>query len=33
VNTIDRVIDTFPADQQEQIRIQLSVVLHTIVSQ
>ena len=33
VNTIDRVIDAFPADQQEQIRIQLSAVLHTIVSQ
>lgn len=33
VNTIDRVIDAFPADQQGQIRIQLSAVLHTIVSQ
>lgn len=33
VNTVDRVIDAFPADQQEQIRIQLSAVLHTIVSQ
>ena len=33
VNTIDRIIDTFPADQQEQIRIQLSAVLKTIVSQ
>lgn len=33
VNTIDRIIDTFPADQQEQIRIQLSSVLKTVVSQ
>ena len=33
VNTIDRIIDTFPADQQEQIRIQLSSVLRTVVSQ
>ena len=33
VNTIDRVIDTFPADQQQQIRIQLSTVLCTVVSQ
>lgn len=33
VNTIDRIIDTFPSDQQEQIRIQLSAVLKTVVSQ
>ena len=33
VNTIDRIIDTFPADQQQQIRIQLSTVLRTVVSQ
>ena len=33
VNTIDRIIDAFPADQQEQIRFQLSAVLHTVVSQ
>ena len=33
VNTIDRIIDTFPADQQDQIRIQLSAVLQTVVSQ
>ena len=33
VNTIDRIIDTFPADQQNQIRIQLSSVLRTVVSQ
>lgn len=33
VNTIDRIIDIFPADQQDQIRIQLSTVLRTVVSQ
>jgi twitching motility protein PilT len=33
VNTIDRIIDTFPAQQQEQIRVQLGSVLHTVVSQ
>jgi twitching motility protein PilT len=33
INTIDRIIDTFPADQQSQIRIQLSAVLRTVVSQ
>lgn len=33
VNTIDRVIDAFPSDQQDQIRIQLSSVLRTVVSQ
>lgn len=33
VNTIDRIIDSFPADQQDQIRIQLSAVLRTVVSQ
>jgi len=33
VNAIDRIIDSFPADQQEQIRIQLSSVLRTVVSQ
>ncbi len=33
VNSIDRIIDTFPSDQQEQIRFQLSAVLHTVVSQ
>lgn len=33
VNTIDRIVDIFPADQQEQIRIQLSSVLKTVVSQ
>ena len=33
VNTIDRIIDSYPAGQQEQIRAQLSMVLDTVVSQ
>lgn len=33
VNTIDRIVDSFPAEQQGQIRFQLAMVLHTIVSQ
>jgi twitching motility protein PilT len=33
VNTLDRVIDVFPPDQQQQIRIQLSMVLVAVVSQ
>ena len=33
VNSIDRIIDAFPAEQQGQIRIQLASVLHTVVSQ
>ena len=33
VNTIDRIIDAFPHAQQAQIRVQLSMVLHTVVSQ
>ena len=33
VNTIDRIIDAFPSTQQSQIRVQLSMVLHTVVSQ
>ena len=33
VTTIDRIIDSFPPVQQAQIRIQLSSVLHTVVSQ
>ncbi len=33
VNTIDRIIDVFPPNQQQQIRIQLSQVLQTVVSQ
>ena len=31
--TVDRIIDTFPAEQQAQIRIQLSMVLRAVVSQ
>jgi len=31
--TIDRVIDVFPANQQQQVRIQLSMVLQAVVSQ
>ena len=33
VNTIDRIVDTFPSGQQNQVRVQLSMVLHTVVSQ
>lgn len=33
VNTIDRIIDTFPPQQQGQIRTQLSMILNTVVSQ
>lgn len=32
-NTIDRIIDVFPPNQQRQIRIQLSMVLHAVISQ
>ena len=32
-NTIDRIIDAFPASQQQQICIQLSSVLQAVVSQ
>lgn len=31
--TIDRMIDAFPANQQQQVRIQLSMVLRAVVSQ
>ena len=31
--TVDRIIDAFPASQQRQIRLQLSMVLQAIVSQ
>ena len=31
--TIDRIIDVFPPDQQQQIRIQLAAVLECVVSQ
>ena len=33
VNAIDRIIDSFPSEQQAQVRIQLSMVLRTVVSQ
>lgn len=32
-NTVDRIIDTFPSAQQAQVRVQLSMVLKTVVSQ
>ncbi|MCR5331121.1 MAG: PilT/PilU family type 4a pilus ATPase [Lachnospiraceae bacterium] len=32
-NTVDRIVDIFPASQQQQIRVQLSMILKTIVSQ
>jgi twitching motility protein PilT len=32
-STIDRVIDVFPAQQQEQVRIQLSMALQGVVTQ
>lgn len=32
-NTIDRIIDVFPANQQQQIGVQLSMVLNAVVSQ
>jgi len=32
-NTIDRIIDAFPSNQQHQIRFQLSMVLQAVVSQ
>jgi twitching motility protein PilT len=32
-NTIDRIIDAFPANQQQQVRIQLSMQLQAVVSQ
>ena len=32
-NTIDRIIDVFPPSQQQQIRVQLSMVLQAVVSQ
>ena len=33
VNTIDRIVDSFPSAQQVQIRVQLAEVLRTVVSQ
>ena len=32
-NTVDRIIDIFPANAQQQIRVQLSMVLQAVVSQ
>lgn len=33
VRTVDRIIDSFPAEKQEQIRIQLAGVLRAVISQ
>lgn len=33
VNTVDRIIDVFPSHQQQQVRIQLSMVLQGVLSQ
>jgi len=33
VNTIDRIVDVFPSQQQQQVRVQLSMLLRTVVSQ
>ncbi|WP_068674677.1 type IV pilus twitching motility protein PilT [Oceanobacillus sp. Castelsardo] len=33
VSTIERIIDVFPAEQQTQIRIQLSTILRAVISQ
>jgi twitching motility protein PilT len=32
-NTIDRIIDSFPGDQQQQIRVQLSMILQAVICQ
>lgn len=32
-NTIDRIIDNFPPNQQQQIRIQISMVMQAVISQ
>lgn len=32
-STIDRIVDVFPQNQQEQIRVQLALVLQTVISQ
>lgn len=32
-NTIDRIIDVFPPNQQQQIRVQLSMLLQSVISQ
>ena len=33
VNTIDRIVDVFPPQQQQLVRVQLSMLLRTVVSQ
>jgi twitching motility protein PilT len=33
VNTIDRIVDVFPPGQQQQIRVQLAMLLKTVVTQ
>ncbi len=33
VNAVDRILDSFPSEQQKQVRFQLAMVLHTVVSQ
>lgn len=33
VNTIDRIVDVFPPEQQQQVRVQLAMLLRTVVSQ
>ena len=32
-STVDRIVDVFPASQQNQVRIQLSMVLQAVISQ
>lgn len=32
-STVDRIVDAFPASQQNQVRIQLSMVLQAVISQ
>ncbi len=32
-NSVDRLVDTFPSEQQEQVRMQLSMVLQSVVCQ
>ena len=33
VTTVDRIVDSFPAEQQAQARVQLSMVLHAVASE
>jgi len=33
VNTVDRIIDIFPPNQQQQIRVQLAMLLKSVISQ